>query len=75
MWIPGIGAPFLPFLSRHYPRGLYQVRDMLLYTNRGVGAIPIFNIPFRLNCRPEVALITLHAGAGPTTPTPRMKHP
>lgn len=75
VWIPGVGAPLAPFRSREYPRGLYRVRDMLLYTNRGVGAIPIFNIPLRLNCRPEVALITLRAGNGPDTPAPRMKHP
>jgi predicted MPP superfamily phosphohydrolase len=73
VWIPGLGAPRLPPLCRKYPRGLYQVRDMYLYTNRGIGVIPIFNIPFRFNARPEITLITLRAGKGPAKPSPRVK--
>ena len=52
---PGIGSPFLPPYGRKYDLGLYRVRDMWLYTTRGIGV----TVPFRLNCRPEVTEITL----------------
>jgi len=54
--IPGYGAPILPHLGRKYPIGLNRVRDLQVYTNRGIGVVfP----PVRLNCSPEVTLITL----------------
>ncbi len=54
--IPGYGAPILPHLGRKYPFGLNRVRDLQVYTNRGIGVVfP----PVRLNCPPEVTLITL----------------
>jgi uncharacterized protein len=56
IWIPGVGAPWLPPLARKYPRGLYKVRNMTLYTNIGIGTI---RAPIRINCVPEVTLITL----------------
>lgn len=56
IWIPGIGAPWLPQLARKYPRGLYEIGKLMLYTNFGIGTI---RIPVRLNCPPEVTLITL----------------
>jgi uncharacterized protein len=59
IWIPGIGAPWLPPLARKYPRGLYKVGNLTLYTNVGVGTI---RAPIRINCDPEVTLITLRAG-------------
>lgn len=59
IWIPGIGAPWLPPLGREYPRGLYKVGKMTLYTNIGIGTI---RAPIRINCRPEITLITLRAG-------------
>ena len=55
--IPGLGAPILPYLAEKYPAGAYRVGDMWLYTNRGVGTI---QPRVRLNCRPEVTLLTLH---------------
>jgi uncharacterized protein len=58
IWIPGIGAPWLPTLARKYPRGLYKVGDLTLYTNVGIGTI---RAPIRINCVPEVTLITLRA--------------
>lgn len=58
VWIPGIGAPWLPPMSRKYPRGLYRVQDLTLYTNMGVGTI---RAPIRLNCPPEVTLLTLRS--------------
>ena len=59
VWVPGIGAPWLPPLSRKYPRGLYRIKDLVLYTNMGIGTI---RAPIRLNCPPEVTLITLRSG-------------
>jgi uncharacterized protein len=61
VWIPGIGAPWLPKLAHKYPRGLRQVGPLTLYTNFGLGTI---RVPVRLNCPPEVTLITLRAGQG-----------
>lgn len=58
IWIPGIGAPWLPRMARKYPRGLYQLGGLTLYTNQGVGTV---RVPVRLNCPPEVTLITLRA--------------
>jgi len=58
VWIPGIGAPWLPALGRRYPRGLYKVGDLTLYTNIGIGTI---RAPIRINCPPEITLITLRS--------------
>ena len=60
IWIPGLGAPWLPPMARKYPRGLYRVGDLTLYTNRGVGTI---HLPIRLNCPPEITLIRLRAAS------------
>ncbi|PYV84437.1 MAG: hypothetical protein DMG93_04880 [Acidobacteria bacterium] len=58
IWIPGIGAPWLPPMARRYPRGLNKIGNLTLYTNIGIGTI---RAPIRINCRPEVTLITLRA--------------
>ena len=60
IWLPGIGAPWLPAYARKYPRGRYTVGRLPLYTNIGLGTI---RLPVRLNCIPEVTLFTLRAGA------------
>ena len=60
IWIPGMGAPWLPWGARKYPRGRYQVGRLPLYTNMGLGTI---RLPVRVNCPPEVTLITLRAGS------------
>ncbi len=59
--LPGIGPIVLPMYGRKFPKGLYKVDDMLLYTNRGLGTA---RPQLRFNCRPEIAMITLHAPAG-----------
>jgi predicted MPP superfamily phosphohydrolase len=56
IWIPGIGAPWLPPMARRYPRGLHQLGNLTLYTNIGIGTI---RAPIRINCPPEITLITL----------------
>jgi len=60
VWLPGIGAPWLPPGARRYPRGQYRVGPLPLYTNIGLGTI---RLPIRLNCPPEVTLVTLRTGA------------
>jgi predicted MPP superfamily phosphohydrolase len=56
--IPLLGPPYLPELGQKYPQGLYQVGDMLLYTNRGIG---VTTINLRFNCRPEITVFTLES--------------
>lgn len=54
--IPLHGPVFLPVLSRKYPSGLYNIENMQLYTNRGLG---VLELPVRFDCRPEIAVIEL----------------
>jgi predicted MPP superfamily phosphohydrolase len=54
--IPFFGAPILPHLGEKYYSGLYKVREMWQYTNRGIGMI---EPAVRLNCRPEMTVFTL----------------
>ena len=61
--IPGYGAPVLPRLGRKYPIGLNRVGNLQVYTNRGIGMVAP---PVRLNCSPEVTLITLVGGTAPS---------
>lgn len=56
--IPFVGPPVLPRWGRNYPAGLYQLREMFLYTSRGVGMTSPF---VRFNCRPEIVVFTLRA--------------
>ena len=59
VYIPGVPSTWLPLLGRKYPRGLYRVGRMWLYTSRGLGsAFP----PIRHNCPPEVTLLRLEQG-------------
>ncbi len=55
----GIGSLILPYLGRKYDYGLYQVNQMWLYTNGGLGTI---SIPFRYNCPPEITEVILVRG-------------
>jgi predicted MPP superfamily phosphohydrolase len=58
--LPWIGPPIVN--SKHGKRlasGLAQVKGTKVYTNRGVG---MAIVPIRINCPPEVALITLRRG-------------
>jgi len=54
--LPILGAPMLPKFGKKYPIGQYQVRDMVQYTNRGVGMIPP---TVRFGCPPEITVFTL----------------
>lgn len=54
--IPFYGAPIIPPYAQKYPRGLYQVNGMALYTTTGIGMVRPY---VRFNCRPEIAVFTL----------------
>lgn len=54
--LPVVGALILPRLGRKYSMGQYRVRDMIQYTNRGVGMVPP---TVRLGCPPEITIFTL----------------
>jgi uncharacterized protein len=56
--IPGMRPLWLPPLAKKYYNGYYRVRQMQLYTNRGIGTV---GLPFRFCCPPEVTLVTLRA--------------
>jgi predicted MPP superfamily phosphohydrolase len=56
--LPILGPPRLPYLGRKYPSGLYKVREMYQYTNRGVG---MARLPIRINCPPEITLFVLES--------------
>jgi len=43
-------------LGRNYVSGLYQIDEMQLYVNRGLG---VTGIAARINCPPEITHITL----------------
>lgn len=58
--VPLLGPPYLPRLGHKYWRGLYRVRNLQLYTNRGIGTI---GVPMRFGSPPEVTLFTLRSRA------------
>jgi hypothetical protein len=54
--LPRMGALYLPHHGRKYPRGLYKIGDMYLYTNRGLGTA---EFQIRYNCPPEITIFEL----------------
>jgi predicted MPP superfamily phosphohydrolase len=50
---------YLPALAKKYIQGLYKIRDLTLYTNVGLGTV---GLPIRLNCPPEITLLTIRRG-------------
>ena len=59
--IPFLPPLYLPHLGRKYFMGLYKIGPLTLYTNPGLGTI---GPPIRLNCPPEITLLTLRRSAG-----------
>jgi uncharacterized protein len=55
--LPFLGPLILPPMGEKYPEGLYRFKQMQLYVNRGIGTV---GLPFRLNCPPEITVITLN---------------
>ena len=58
--IPFAGPLILPPLGRKYVEGHFQFNDLQLYVNRGIGTV---GLPFRLNCPPEITVLTLKRAA------------
>jgi len=54
--LPVIGAPIYNIEDLRFKEGLYQHPKAPIYTSRGVGVV---ELPFRVNCPPEVSIITL----------------
>ncbi|MGC9359964.1 MAG: metallophosphoesterase [Anaerolineae bacterium] len=58
--LPGIGPPLLPSsFGKKYAGGLVQAPSSPVYVTRGIG---MTRPAVRLNCRPEVTLLSLRAG-------------
>ncbi len=57
--LPLVGPVFLPDMARKYVQGQYQVGNLKLYVNVGLGTV---GLPVRWNCPPEITLLTLHSG-------------
>ncbi|MBV9864176.1 MAG: metallophosphoesterase [Abitibacteriaceae bacterium] len=58
--VPLVGPIKLPPYGKQYHSGLYQVDDMQLYTNRGIGMLWPH---VRFNCRPEITIFHLQSSA------------
>lgn len=56
--LPFVGAIMLPAMGKKYVEGWFRLRQMQLHVNRGIGAV---GLPFRLNCPPEISMLTLRA--------------
>jgi uncharacterized protein len=56
--LPFLPPLYLPDMARKYYLGTYHVGPLPLYTNAGLGTI---TVPMRLNCPPEITLLTLRS--------------
>ncbi|OIK05679.1 metallophosphoesterase [Bacillus sp. MUM 116] len=54
--IPFFGALVTPPFAQVYTEGLYSIRDLTLYVNRGIGTT---RLPFRFMAKPELTIFTL----------------
>jgi uncharacterized protein len=54
--LPFVGPMILPPLGEKYVQGYFRLDHMQLYVNRGIGTV---GLPFRLNCPPEITVLTL----------------
>ncbi len=59
--IPLLPPLYLPSMAKKYVLGRYQVGPLALYTTAGLGTV---GVPVRLNCPPEITLVTLRHSAG-----------
>jgi predicted MPP superfamily phosphohydrolase len=53
--VPLIGAPFAPVRDKRFVKGLHNWEGRWLHITKGVGNL----LGVRINCRPEISLITL----------------
>jgi predicted MPP superfamily phosphohydrolase len=56
--VPFLRRMVLPPFSQRYTGGLYDVRGMIQYTNRGIGFV---HARLRFLCRPEITVFTLRS--------------
>jgi predicted MPP superfamily phosphohydrolase len=57
--LPVIGSLVVPSnFGRRFDQGLFESRGSLLWVTRGVGTV---GLPVRLNCAPEITLLTLRS--------------
>jgi uncharacterized protein len=54
--LPFLTSYMLPPMGKDFVEGHFQLGQMQLYVNRGIGAV---GLPFRFNCPPEITVITL----------------
>jgi predicted MPP superfamily phosphohydrolase len=59
--LPILGPLILPPMGQKYVEGHFRFKQMQLYVNRGIGTV---GLPFRLNCTPEITLLTLQPASG-----------
>jgi predicted MPP superfamily phosphohydrolase len=59
--LPFVRPLYLPDLARKYVWGLYKIGGLTLYTNPGLGTV---GVPVRMNCPPEITLLTLRRSEG-----------
>jgi len=57
--LPLVMPLYLPELARKYVWGMYRIGGLTLYTNSGIGTV---GLPIRLNCPPEITLLTVGQG-------------
>ncbi len=60
--VPFLPPLYLPPMAVKYFSGAYRVGPLALYTTAGLGTI---GVPIRLNCPPEVTMLTLRSSANP----------
>ncbi len=61
--IPLLPPLYLPIMGKKYVQGTYHVGPLTLYTNAGLGTV---GVPVRLNCPPEITLLTLRSPVSET---------
>jgi predicted MPP superfamily phosphohydrolase len=54
--LPALGAVAAQVVDRRFVSGMQRVDERQIYTSRGLGVV---GLPFRINCPPEVTVITL----------------
>lgn len=54
--LPGYGALILPRYGKRYQAGIYRVRGMQLYVNRGIGTV---DKHVRFFCQPEISCLDI----------------